>query len=487
MSEMRHFPLFVDLAGRRVVVVGGGAVAERKVALLLRTTARIRVVAPVLTETLAAQAAGGLIEHVAGAYRTEHLSGARLVVAAASDRAVNLAAAAAAEAAGILVNVVDDPQPSTCLFPAIVDRSPLVVAIGTSGAAPALAQWVRERIEVTVDESFGRLAQLLERWRARIKGRIPDVEQRRRLYARLLHGPVARLIASHRPLQAEAALEAELSRPGATAGSVILVGAGPGDPGLLTLNAVRALAAADVVLYDRLVSAEVLELVRRDATRIEVGKQAGAHGTSQERIQELLVEHAREGRRVVRLKGGDPFVYGRGGEELEHLRAAGISYQVVPGLTAASAATAYAGIPLTHRDHVSSVRLLTAHCRASMARTDWSPRPDGRETLAVYMGVGTLPELQQSLLDHGHRGDTPIAFVENGTRPEQRVILGTLAEASALAMRHQLRSPSLLVVGHVAALAPSLHWFGAPAIATTGHVRREAPTPTHVAARTAAA
>jgi uroporphyrin-III C-methyltransferase/precorrin-2 dehydrogenase/sirohydrochlorin ferrochelatase len=474
---VRYFPLFVDLRDQLVVVVGGGAVAERKIALLVKSGARIRLVSPVVTSGLQALAVAGAVEHLPVTYAPACIAGARLVVAASSDRVANQGAAADARAAGVLVNVVDDPEPSSCLFPAIVDRTPLVVAIGTAGAAPALAQWVRERVEVAVDESFGRLATLLERWRATIKARVPELDRRRRLYARLLHGTVAAEVAAGRDDVADGALRRELDAPGGGGGRVTLVGAGPGDPGLLTLHAVRALAAADVVLHDRLVSAGVLALARRDATLVDVGKRAGAHATTQARIQQLMVDYARQGHHVVRLKGGDPFVFGRGGEELEWLRAAGIAYSVVPGLTAASAAASYAGIPLTHRDHSATVRLITAHCQDSLESVDWQPRPDGRETLAIYMGIGMLAGITAQLLAHGHASDTPIAFVENGTRPEQRVVLGCLGEAQALAARHAVRAPALLLVGPVTRLAATLHWYGAApegAAFPTANARRTA-------------
>ncbi len=244
-------------------------------------------------------------------------------------------------------------------------------------------------------------------------------------------------------------------------GSVTIVGAGPGDPGLVTLAALRALQSADVVLHDRLVTREVLALARREAELVEVGKSGGGHSVAQARIHELMVEHARQGRRVVRLKGGDPMIFGRGGEELEHLRQAGVDFAVIPGVTAALACAAYAGIPLTHREHSASVRFVTAHCRESIDATDWGALAAGRETLAVYMGVATLPQLRRELLRHGRSADTPVAFVENGSRPEQRVLLGTLGEAEHLAATHRLSSPALLIVGEVAALARQLHWFGA--------------------------
>ncbi len=461
---MRHFPLFLDLRDRQVVVVGGGPIAARKIALVEQSGARIRIVAPSLTDTLAAARDAGRLEHLARDFLPEDVVGARLVIAATADRVVNRAVAAAAEQHGIIVNVVDDLELSSGILPAIIDRSPIIVAVSTGGTAPALARRVRARLESVVDESLGRIAAFTASWRGRIRVAIPDLSTRRRFYDWLLDGPVAALVRQARPQAAAQALAAELAQHGARTptGSVALVGAGPGDPGLLTLHALRALQDADVVLHDRLVSREVLALARREADCIEVGKSGQGHSVAQGQINALMVEHARAGRRVVRLKGGDPFVFGRGGEELEYLKAHGVRFEVVPGITAALACAAYAGIPLTHREHAGSVRLVTAHCRDSLDQTDWRGLAGGRETLAVYMGVAMLPLLRAQLLRHGRSPTTPVAFIENGSRPEQRVLLGTLAEVESLAAREQVRSPALLIVGEVAALALELHWFGAP-------------------------
>ena len=461
---MRYFPLFLDLRDRRVLIVGGGIIAERKAELVRESGARLLIVAPRITERLQALHEGGLIDVAIRTFAVADVDGARLVVAATDDPVTNRAVADAANARGIFVNVVDDLELSTGILPAIVDRSPIVVAISTQGTTPALARFVRARIETLVDESFGRLATFCAGWRGRIKAAITDLRDRRRFYDWLLHGPAADLIRSERTAEAEhivAAALADNARDGRSdVGSVALVGAGPGDPGLLTLRALRALQSADVVLHDRLVSTDVIRLVRREAEVIEVGKSGGGHSVSQARIHELMVEHARRGQRVVRLKGGDPFVFGRGGEELEYLRAHGIAYEVVPGITAALACAAYAGIPLTHRDHSASLRFVTAHCRESLDATDWRGLADARETLVVYMGVALLATLRTELVRHGRDPATPVALIENGSRPDQRVLVGTLAEVDRLATEHRVGSPTLLVIGGVAALARELHWFG---------------------------
>ena len=463
-APARLFPLFADLRGRRVLVVGGGAVAARKIEALHDTGALVRVGAPVLEPAVAAQVASGRIEYLAGAFRPSWLDGAWLAIAATDDARVNRAVAEAGEARGIWVNVVDDAALARVHLPARVERGPLQIAISSGGGAPMLARLVRERLEAQFDDSFGALAQLLARHRQRIVARWPEPGARRRAFERLLSGPLQGLLRRRRHIEAERLLDAELAPSrlqAAPRGSVALVGAGPGDAGLLTLRALRLLGEADVILHDRLVSREVLALARRDAERIEVGKRAGGHAVPQERIHALMLEHAAAGRRVVRLKGGDPFVFGRGGEELEALRAAGIDYEVVPGITAAAACAAYAGIPLTHRNHAQSVRLVTAHAKDGDDTLDWPALAQERQTLAFYMGVSRLEVVQAQLIAHGRAPETPFALVENGSRPEQRVVNGRLTDLSQLARHHAVQSPALLIVGEVAALAQTLHWFGA--------------------------
>jgi uroporphyrin-III C-methyltransferase / precorrin-2 dehydrogenase / sirohydrochlorin ferrochelatase len=471
---VKYFPLFADLKGRRVLVVGGGDVAERKVRLLLDSGAQVDVVAPELNEWLSKHlCAGSNPDHDAGQepvrsrwiarhFDAAQLRGAVLVVAATDDRSVNASVAAAARSMSILANVVDDAGLSGFIVPAIVDRSPLVIAISSGGTAPVLARLVREQIEVLFDESFGALASLLERWRSRIKAAFPELTARRRFYETAVRSAAGRAMRRRRPGDADQWLAREIAAPATSAaGSVAIVGAGPGDPGLLTLNALRALQSADVILHDRLVSAGVLALARRDAECIEVGKQARGRSVTQQQINALMVEHARSGRRVVRLKGGDPFVFGRGGEELECLAAHGIPFEVVPGITAAVACGAYAGIPLTHRDHAQSVQFVTAHRAASLPERDWDALSAPGQTLCFYMGVGELASLGARLIAHGRGEDTPVAVIENGSRPEQRVTLARLAELDDLAARGSLCSPAMVIVGEVASFAAALHWYGA--------------------------
>ena len=483
---MNLFPIFADLAGRAVLIVGGGSVAERKAALLFAAEARIDIVAQDLTPSLMEWARTGRVRHLAREFATEQLDNRWLAIAATDDPALNALVAAAAKARHIFVNVVDDAALSTFHVPAIVDRSPLVIAISSGGAAPMLARLARERIETFFDRSWGALADLLARARERIRTRYAQVEPRRRFYERILRGPVAELVRAQRLEDAQSALEHMLDDAATEAqspnlqssvlspatGSVVLVGAGPGDPGLLTLHALRALNEADVILHDRLVSDAVLHLARRDAERIDVGKIVGKHHTPQAGINALMVEHARAGKRVVRIKGGDPFIFGRGGEEIEFLRAHGVAYSVVPGITAAIACAAYAGIPLTHRDHAQVVRFATAHRKRSEGESD--ALTAGGETLAIYMGVAEFANVRDRLYDEGVSAGTPFAIIENGTRPEQRVLVGTLAELVECASAYQVQAPALLVVGDVAELAATQHWFGARPLQSDNPVARSA-------------
>ncbi len=464
------FPLFADLRGRRVLVVGGGTVAQRKCEALLEAGALVALGAPGLAPTLSQWVQQGRIDYLPGQFTPAWLADAWLVIAATDDPSTNHAVVAAADARRIWANAVDDAEASRFHVPARITRGPLQIAISSGGGAPMLARLVREQLETQFDESFGALANLLTRHRQRIRDRWPDMGTRRRGFSRLLAGRLQALLRRRQHIAAEHAFDQALRADDATAalGSVALVGAGPGDPGLLTLRGLRVLNEADVILHDRLVSDDVLALARRDAERISVGKNVGEGGSSQAQINALLIEHSKAGKRVVRLKGGDAFVFGRGGEELEALQAEGIAFEVVPGITAALACAAYAGIPLTHRGHAQSLQLVTAHGQSSLDRLDWASLATGNQTLAFYMGVAGLERIRDQLVAHGRSPDTPFAIIENGSRPEQRVIAGQLSVLPELARSHAVRAPSLLIVGEVAALATRLHWFGSEALTTTG-------------------
>jgi len=459
----RLLPLFFDLRGRRVLVVGAGSVAARKIAALADTGAEVMVGAIKVGAEVRALAEAGAVALRRGAFADSWLDDVWLVIAATNDAATNARIAAAATARRLFVNTVDDRAGCSAQFPAVVQRGLLQIAISTAGAAPMLGRAARERVEALFDESWAALAQWFERHRARIRSVWPEPAARRHWFERCLHGPIPGLLRAGREAAADRLLDTALAATACAEdgpGSVVLVGAGPGDPGLLTLRGLRELNTADVIVHDHLVSAEVLALARRDARRIDVGKQAGEHSSTQDRINALLIALARGGERVLRLKGGDPFVFGRGGEELQALRAAGIRYEVVPGITAALACAAYAGIPLTHREHAQSLRLITAHSAQASDQLDWAALAAGQQTLVFYMGVASLERIRARLLEHGADAGTAFALIENGSRNDQRVVHGTLAELPALARLHRVQSPALLIIGAVAALASELSWFG---------------------------
>ena len=453
---MDYLPLFAALKGRPVLVIGGGDVAARKISLLRRAGARVQIVAQALSPDLRELVENQQAEWLAQAFDEAQLDRIFLVIAATDDPALNRRVHAAAEARQRLVNVVDDRPLCTFIFPSIVDRSPILVAISSGGTAPVLARLLREKLEALLPASLGRMAQTAGEWRERIKGRLTPVAQRRRFWERALTGPFAGLMAAGNEAAAEDALAQELARPERPVGEIVLVGAGPGDAGLLTLRGLQMIQQADVVFYDHLVSDAVRDLVRRDAEMICVGKRAGSDSVAQQETNRLLVDAAREGKTVVRLKGGDPFIFGRGGEELETLSGAGIPFSVVPGITAASGCSAYAGIPLTHRDYAQSVRLVTGHLKHGGA-LEWRNLAADSQTLVFYMGLNQAPTIAEKLMEHGMATEMPVALVENGTAVTQRVVTGTLRELGALAQ--QVESPSLIIVGPVVALRDRLNWF----------------------------
>jgi uroporphyrin-III C-methyltransferase/precorrin-2 dehydrogenase/sirohydrochlorin ferrochelatase len=452
---MDYLPIFIAVKDADTLVVGGGSVAHRKIEWLLGAGAQVRVVAPELGAQVAALLARGLIRHEAHVFDARQLTGAALVIAATHEAAVNSAVAQAARAARIPVNVVDSPELSSFIFPAIIDRSPVIVAVGSGGRSPVLARQVRAQIEALLPAKLGALARFLGERRDAVKRALAP-QGRRPFWERIIGGAVASQVLSGNERQAQVTFADELvdASEEPSSGEVYLIGAGPGDPDLLTLRALQLLQRADVILYDRLVSDAVLARARRDAERVFVGKEAGDPAHAQAHIQQLMIHHARAGRRVARLKGGDPFIFGRGGEEIEALAAHGIPYVVVPGITAALGAAASAGVPLTHRRLAQSVTLATGHNLDDDA-LDWDLFARAQHTTVFYMGVAQLPRILARLRAAGASADHPAVIIERATLPDERVVSGTLATLEALARSARIVAPALLIVGRVAAFARS--------------------------------
>ncbi|MFX0565081.1 siroheme synthase CysG [Kosakonia cowanii] len=454
---MDHLPIFCQLRGRACLLVGGGDVAERKARLLLDAGAQLTVNALTFIPQFTAWAAEGMLTLVEGEFSETLLDECWLAIAATDNDAVNQRVSDAAETRRIFCNVVDAPKEASFIMPSIIDRSPLMVAISSGGTSPVLARLLREKLESLLPQHLGHVAKFAGQLRSRVKRHFATMSERRRFWEKLfVNDRLAQSLANQNMVAVESITEQMLNEPLDNRGEVVLVGAGPGDAGLLTLKGLQQIQQADVVVYDRLVSDEIMNLVRRDADRVFVGKRAGYHCVPQEEINQILLREAQSGKRVVRLKGGDPFIFGRGGEELETLCHAGIPFSVVPGITAASGCSAYSGIPLTHRDYAQSVRLVTGHLKTG-GELDWANLAAEKQTLVFYMGLNQAAAIQEQLIAHGMQADMPVALVENGTSVQQRVVSGTLSELGELAQ--QVKSPSLIIVGRVVALRDKLKWF----------------------------
>lgn len=460
---MNQLPIFLDVRGRRCVVIGGGDVAARKISLLLKALAMVMVVAPKLCEALYIRYINEEICWMEAGFSPDHLAHAWLAIAATDDRALNRAVSEAAQANNIPVNVVDQPELCTFVMPSIIDRSPVVVAISSGGAAPVLSRMLRARLETMIPAAYGRLAGLAGKFRQQVKKQLPQGPARRIFWENVLDGPIAEQVLAGREQAADEALQLVLNQAAANPvrGEVYLVGAGPGDPDLLTFRALRLMQKADVVLYDNLVSAGVMELVRRDVERIYVGKERSNHTLPQQEINALLVRLAKQGKRVLRIKGGDPFIFGRGGEEIETLAEHGIPFQVVPGISAANGVASYAGIPLTHRNYAQTVIFTTGHLKNGTVNLDWTTLARQCQTVVIYMGLEGLAKICCKLVEHGLSPSHPIAVVQQGTTRYQRVMTGTLADLAERVADAGFEPPTLIIIGEVVRLRNKLAWFGA--------------------------
>lgn len=457
---MDYFPIFANLLDRPCLVVGGGEVAARKVRLLLTAGARITVCAQELCDDLRTRANAGELEIADGPADRNLISRNLLIVAATSDSGTNAEVAALAAAAQRLCNIVDDGDASSYIMPSVIDRSPLVIAVSSGGHSPVLARWLRQSIEAWLPKNIEMLARWAGGKRRQIQRRITAYRRRLHFWQDVFDGPIADQVLAGNTDAADTAIDnklADMARNESARGEAWLVGAGPGDPDLITRRGMHLLQRADAVLYDRLVAPELLDLARRDAELINVGKQPGRASVKQREINRLLIERVRAGQRVCRLKGGDPFIFGRGGEEIAALAKAGLAWQVIPGISAAHGCAVASGIPLTYRQVADAVSFVTAHHANHDEQRDdeldWPAMANPRQTLVFYMGVTQFPDLCAKLIHHGRAQDTPAAIIENGTTPQQRVIGGRLESIAAVAERAGVAAPAVLIVGEVVDLA----------------------------------
>lgn len=471
---MNTFPLFFKLTNQPVLIVGGGEVAQRKADLLSRAGACITILAPQISQEIHQLLSDERHTLITAHYDKKYIDGKRIVIAGTDDEALNHQVHADCKALNIPVNVVDTPPLCDFIFPAIVDRNPIVIGISSNGKAPVLARLTRARLETLIPQGYGKLAKLAGDMRDEVKSKIPTLTGRRQFWEKAFEGKVSELMFAGRSVEAEQALKQQLEQAHQqlssnsdgkqadpkSVGEVYIVGAGPGDPELLTFKALRLMQQADIVYYDALVSREVLDLCRRDADKVFVGKKRSNHAVAQQGINQLMIDAASSGKRVVRLKGGDPFVFGRGGEEIQALRAAGIAYQVVPGITAAGAASCYTGIPLTHRDYAQSVRFVTGFLKSGEPNTGFAALTNPNETIIFYMGLHSLERLTKGLMDAGRSPQTPIAIISQASMPTQQVMTATLQDIVAKHEANPLPTPALLIVGEVAKLHDELAWYG---------------------------
>ena len=457
---MDYLPLFHNIRNKPCLLVGGGTIALRKARLLCKAGADVLVVAPTVCDELKTLVTDNEGACLFEPYKESHLDKVVLVISATDIENVNRQVALDCEKRSLPVNVVDNPSLCSVIMPAIVDRSPLIMAAASGGEAPVLSRLVRTKLESFFPGSYGRLAQFASRLRSSAKKGFATEDLRSRFWESVLNGPIAEQVLRGNETLAEQEIQKQLDNSMVSQdGEVYLVGAGPGDPDLLTFKALRLMQQAEVVLYDRLVSEPILDMVRRDADRIYVGKKRSQHAVPQGDINQMLVDLALQGKRVLRLKGGDPFIFGRGGEEIDLLAQNKVPFQVVPGITAASGCACYAGIPLTHRDHAQSVRFLTGHLKADGQDIQWQDLVSQEQTLVVYMGLMGAQTISEALISHGKDPETPVALVEKGTTPQQKVYVTSLAQLTAYVNSHDIHAPTLLIIGHVVRLHKSLSWF----------------------------
>ena len=459
---MEHLPIFINIKQKPTLVVGGGDIALRKINLLLKAKAKVDCLSPLFCEDINTLFKDGYIKLIKKSFEQADIKDYSVIIAATDDSLVNSLISSIAHDKRIPVNVVDSPALSSFIMPSIVDRSPVIIAVSSAGKAPVLARIIRAKLETVIPSSYGILAEIAGEYRQRVKDRFSQIKDRRAFWETAFSGVIAEKVFSGRINEAKNDIEKQLNDSvEMELGEVYLVGAGPGDPDLLTFKALRLIQQADVVLYDRLVSKGVMELVRRDSELIYVGKKGGSDkSTRQVDINNQLVELAKSGKRVCRLKGGDPFIFGRGGEEIESLSEHNIPFQVVPGITAASGCSSYSGIPLTHRDYSQSCRFVTAHLKDGTTDLPWDELIVDQQTIVFYMALSGANYICEKLMEHGMNKDMPIAIIEKGTMPEQKVYISSLTELPDLLAKEDIHAPTLMIVGEVVKLNEKLNWYG---------------------------
>ena len=459
---MEHLPIFINLKQKPALVVGGGDIALRKINLLIKAQAKVNCLSPLFCEEITNLSMDGTLNLIEKSFNEEDIKDYSIIIAATDDSSVNALISKLAHSQRIPVNVVDSPELSSFIMPSIVDRSPVIIAVSSAGKAPVLARIIRAKLETVIPSAYGLLAEIAGEYRQKVKDRFSNIKDRRAFWESTFSGVIAEKVFSGRINEAKGDIEEQLENSvEIDLGEVYLVGAGPGDPDLLTFKALRLIQQADVVLYDRLVSKGVMELVRRDSELIYVGKKGGSdESTRQEDINEQLVKLAKSGKRVCRLKGGDPFIFGRGGEEIESLSEHGIPFQVVPGITAASGCSSYAGIPLTHRDYSQSCRFVTAHLKNGSTNLPWDEFVIDQQTIVFYMALSGANYICQKLIEHGMDKNMPIAIIEKGTMPEQKVYISSLTKLPGLLAKENIHAPTLMIVGEVVKLNEKLNWYG---------------------------
>ena len=457
---MNYLPIFIDIKQKPCLVVGGGDIAYRKINLLLKANAQVNCIAKEACGNIIALADDNKITLTQRNFESSDVDAQRLIISATDNKQLNAEVSELANFANIPVNVVDSPDLCSFIMPSIVDRSPIVIAISSAGKAPVLARLIRAKLESTIPHAYGKLAELAGSFRDKVKSKFDNIEDRRYFWERVFSGVIAEKVFSGKVDEAKVDIQTQLDNTNSSeVGEVYLVGGGPGDPDLLTFKALRLMQQADVVLYDRLVSKDVVELVRRDAELVYVGKKCDRHAVPQGDINQLLVDFAKQGRRVCRLKGGDPFIFGRGGEEIETLAENNIPFQVVPGITAASGCSAYSGIPLTHRDYSQSCRFVTGHLKDGTMNLPWDELAVEHQTVVFYMALLGAQHLSEQMIAHGMRDNMPVALVEKGTTPEHKVWTTTLAELPNVVATETIKAPTLIIVGEVVKLREKLNWF----------------------------